>query len=177
MNILLPFCLETKCVWACMKHWPTLDITTLYNFECFLLSFCTEQYGSICGTLARAKIFLLDIAVAQRGSYLSFSTYLRKNRVLVLKNMNSKEKFFHPHFIQREDIFIRHSCGSMRLIFVHGIYLWRASLSFEEIWILRKNFRFPTLSRAKIFLWDIPVAQQGSPSLYLSLLFVYEDRI
>ena len=111
MNILLPFCLGTKCVWACMKHWPTLEISTLYRFECFLLSFCTERYGSIFWK-----------------------------------------------FGQRKDILIRHCCGSTRLIFVYGIYIWIQCLNFEETWIPRKNFRFPALARAKIFLLDIPVA-------------------
>ena len=37
----------------------------------------------------------------------------------------------------------------------------KQSLSFEQIWILRKNSFIPTLPRGKIFLLDIAVAQQA----------------
>ena len=40
------------------------------------------KYAGICGTLARAKIFLLDIAAAQQGSYLSVVSIYGKKQSL-----------------------------------------------------------------------------------------------
>ena len=172
MNIQLPLCLETKCVWACMKHWPTLDVSQrciILNISCCF--FLYEKIWKHFWNFGQSKDILIRHCCG--STRLIFVHGIHLWRVEFWRNMNSKKEFSLPYFVQRARTFL--FAAAKRGSYLSVVFIYeKQSLGFEQIWILRKNSFIPTLSRGKIFLLDIAAAQRGS---YLSMVFIYEDSV